>query len=140
MGRKRKALAPSRRYEVLRAGGFACAYCGARPPAATLVVDHVHPVVRGGTDDDSNLVAACVDCNAGKSDRTGTDRTDPFADWVASQLWHAAGLSWNVTEAELREVLTSYTPRQVHAALTAQHDRLMGTADLRAELERRAAW
>ena len=29
-------------------------------------VDHIIPVVRGGSNDDSNLVTACADCNLGK--------------------------------------------------------------------------
>jgi len=32
-------------------------------------VDHVVPVVSGGTNDDSNLVAACWKCNLRKGDR-----------------------------------------------------------------------
>lgn len=32
-----------------------------------LTVDHVRPEALGGTDDPENLVAACIDCNAGKS-------------------------------------------------------------------------
>lgn len=31
-------------------------------------VDHVLPVSKGGTDDLANLVAACTECNLGKSD------------------------------------------------------------------------
>jgi len=36
-------------------------------PDVTLTVDHVTPVALGGSDDPTNLVAACQDCNAGKS-------------------------------------------------------------------------
>lgn len=65
MGRLSKAI----RFEVLARDGFRCRYCGAAAPDAVLVVDHVTPVFRGGEDDLSNLVAACTDCNSGKSDR-----------------------------------------------------------------------
>lgn len=60
---------PSRRlrYEILRRDHYACRYCGRRAPGVELTIDHVHPVALGGTDDPSNLVAACVDCNAGKT-------------------------------------------------------------------------
>src|SRR5690606_40826449 len=34
---------------------------------SVLTIDHVLPVALGGSDDPSNLVAACRDCNAGKS-------------------------------------------------------------------------
>lgn len=55
------------RYEVLRRDGFTCRYCGAKPPDVQLTADHVVPVALGGTDEPSNLVAACGDCNGGKS-------------------------------------------------------------------------
>jgi hypothetical protein len=55
------------RYEVLRRDNHTCRYCGGTAPDVTLTVDHVTPVSLGGSDDPSNLVAACKDCNAGKS-------------------------------------------------------------------------
>jgi 5-methylcytosine-specific restriction endonuclease McrA len=54
------------RDEVLKRDHERCFYCG--EPATT--VDHLRPVSRGGTDDKSNLVAACSDCNGSKGDRT----------------------------------------------------------------------
>lgn len=53
------------RFEVLRRDEFTCRYCRSRDNALT--VDHVVPVALGGSDDPSNLVAACKDCNAGKA-------------------------------------------------------------------------
>jgi hypothetical protein len=64
------------RYEVLRRDNHTCRYCGAAAPDATLTVDHVTPVALGGTDDPSNLVAACRDCNYGKAS------TSPDAEMV----------------------------------------------------------
>lgn len=64
------ALSKRVRYEVLRRDGNACRYCGAKAPDAVLGVDHVVPVALGGSDDPTNLVAACVDCNAGKTSST----------------------------------------------------------------------
>lgn len=55
------------RYEVLRRDGHACRYCGAMAPEVKLTIDHVIPVALGGSDDPSNLLTACVDCNAGKT-------------------------------------------------------------------------
>jgi hypothetical protein len=55
------------RFEVLRRDGHACRYCGGKAPDVRLTVDHVMPVALGGSDDPTNLVAACVDCNAGKA-------------------------------------------------------------------------
>lgn len=59
------AVSKRTRYEVLRRDEFRCRYC--RATDSPLTVDHVVPVALGGTDDPSNLVAACRDCNAGKS-------------------------------------------------------------------------
>lgn len=55
------------RYEVLRRDGHACRYCGAVAPAVHLTVDHVIPVALGGSDEPTNLVTACRECNAGKA-------------------------------------------------------------------------
>lgn len=55
------------RFEVLRRDNHTCRYCGANTDDGPLTVDHVVPVSLGGSDDPSNLVAACRDCNAGKA-------------------------------------------------------------------------
>ncbi|PBA43543.1 hypothetical protein CKJ63_03530 [Mycobacterium avium] len=55
------------RFEILRRDNHACRYCGASAPDAKLTVDHVIPEALGGSDDPTNLVAACADCNTGKS-------------------------------------------------------------------------
>lgn len=57
------------RFAVLERDGFACHYCGRKPPTVELLVDHVVPVADGGSNDIDNLVAACQECNSGKSDR-----------------------------------------------------------------------
>lgn len=61
------AVSKRLRYEILRRDNYQCRYCGGSAPEVPLTVDHVVPVTLGGTDDSSNLVAACKDCNAGKS-------------------------------------------------------------------------
>lgn len=58
------------RFEVLKRDNHTCRYCGAAAPDAILTVDHVTPVSLGGSDDPSNLVAACRDCNYGKGSTT----------------------------------------------------------------------
>jgi len=45
-----------------------CSYCLARLPRLT--VDHVVPVMRGGTNAPANLVAACKSCNCAKGTQT----------------------------------------------------------------------
>lgn len=61
------AISKRLRYEVLRRDNHTCRYCGARAPDVGLTIDHVVPVALGGSDAPSNLVTACVDCNAGKT-------------------------------------------------------------------------
>jgi hypothetical protein len=63
----RKALSKSRRFAILKRDYFTCRYCGRTPPEVRLEVDHLLSVKLGGGDDDANLVAACHDCNNGKS-------------------------------------------------------------------------
>lgn len=57
------------RFQVFQRGNFTCAYCGQRPPNVMLEVDHIQPKAKGGTDEISNLVCACRDCNRGKGTR-----------------------------------------------------------------------
>jgi len=70
MTRRRPHLSSSARFAVLERAGFRCEYCGLAAPDATLHVDHVVPVIAGGTNDLDNLVAACSACNAAKAGRT----------------------------------------------------------------------
>lgn len=60
-------VSPRVRYQVLRRDNFACRYCGRPAPVVALEVDHVVPRALGGTNDPSNLVTACADCNRGKA-------------------------------------------------------------------------
>ncbi|MFG0291908.1 MAG: HNH endonuclease [Phycisphaerales bacterium JB065] len=47
-----------------------CQYCGNHFPTSELSIDHVHPRSQGGGDSWTNLVCACVRCNARKGGRT----------------------------------------------------------------------
>ena len=78
------------RYEVLRRDNYACRYCGATAGSgAQLVVDHVMPVSLGGTDDPTNLVACCRDCNAGKASTRPDDDVVADAEQAALRYAHA---------------------------------------------------
>ncbi|MFI6883403.1 HNH endonuclease [Streptosporangium canum] len=55
------------RSEIFRRDNSTCHYCGAKAPAVEITIDHVVPVTLGGSDDPSNLVTACADCNNGKT-------------------------------------------------------------------------
>lgn len=66
--------APRRRRQVFERSGGCCHYCG-----TTLSLDgkwhveHQLPQALGGTDAPLNLVAACVECNLTKSNRTALE-------------------------------------------------------------------
>ena len=57
------------RFTIFERDNFTCRYCGQKAPDVRLEVDHVLPVACGGGNEPSNLVSACEDCNAGKSDK-----------------------------------------------------------------------
>ncbi len=59
------AVTKRTRFEVLRRDNYTCRYC--RNTENPLTIDHVIPVSLGGADDPANLVACCIDCNAGKA-------------------------------------------------------------------------
>lgn len=60
-------VSPEVRERVLASTGGACAKCGSR---LKVEVDHVVPVSRGGTSDESNLQPLCRKCNRRKRVRT----------------------------------------------------------------------
>lgn len=64
--REHPQLTWNERYKILERDNFSCFYCGASGKDTRITVDHVIPMSRGGTNEESNLVAACADCNAGK--------------------------------------------------------------------------
>lgn len=87
------AVSKRTRFEVLKRDNHTCRYCGATAPDAILTVDHVTPVALGGTDDPSNLVAACRDCNYGKAS------TSPDATVVANVAEDAVRWAAAITRA-----------------------------------------
>lgn len=85
MKRRRIKLSYRARFTILERDGFRCRYCGRGPEATELEVDHVLPVAAGGTNDPSNLVAACKACNRGKSAIPGVMHPDAILrhrEWI----------------------------------------------------------
>lgn len=68
--RERKPIPQGVRFDVFRRDNFACVYCGRGSPDVTLHCDHKVAHSKGGSDDQSNLVTSCSDCNYGKSAKT----------------------------------------------------------------------
>jgi len=54
------------RFNVLKRDNFTCQYCGQHAPDVKLEVDHIVPIVEGGTNEESNLITSCYACNRGK--------------------------------------------------------------------------
>lgn len=85
------AVSKRTRYEVLKRDNYTCRYCHATD--SPLTVDHVLPTALGGSDAPDNLVAACRDCNAGKS---STSPDSALVDDVRQ-----ADLKWNAAIARV---------------------------------------
>jgi 5-methylcytosine-specific restriction endonuclease McrA len=69
----------------------ACAYCGEE----ATTVDHILPIIRGGTRDRDNLAAACWPCNQEKGGLT-------VAEWMKYRA--EQGLPWPSTTAAFAEL------------------------------------
>jgi len=58
------------RFRVLQRDGFRCQYCGkTAKDDVKLEIDHIRPRCEGGTDEMTNLITACFDCNRSKGGR-----------------------------------------------------------------------
>jgi len=69
MAERRKTVGQSARFGVFERDGFACQYCGLKPPEAILEIDHIVPVSKNGTNEQENLLTSCKTCNRGKGAR-----------------------------------------------------------------------
>lgn len=103
-GERRSSLSKRLRFEILRRDNHACRYCGATAPDAHLTVDHVVPVALGGTDEPTNLITACVDCNNGKS---SVPADAPVVDSVAADAlrWAKAMVRASDIAQQKRDIL-----------------------------------
>lgn len=68
--RREEFISTKLRFTILQRDGFACQYCGRKPPNVELAVDHVHSVRDGGKSSEDNLLTSCWDCNFGKGARS----------------------------------------------------------------------
>jgi len=75
--RKRSHISNTMKIEIFQRDGFRCYYCKKHkdelPSGVHLTLDHKIPHVDGGDDSFNNLVAACSDCNGGKSNKVIND-------------------------------------------------------------------
>ena len=64
---ERKAISEKIRYQVFSGDNFRCRACGSSADdGVKLTVDHIRPVDWGGTNDMTNLLTLCAECNRGK--------------------------------------------------------------------------
>ena len=67
---ERAKMSVSMRYDVFKRDNFTCSICGrSKKTGATLEVDHVIPVSKGGKTTMDNLQTLCDRCNRGKSNK-----------------------------------------------------------------------
>jgi 5-methylcytosine-specific restriction endonuclease McrA len=69
-----------RALKVYERDGRCCRYCGKALEVPEVTLDHVIPRCRGGQGVHENLVAACVECNRKKADRTPDEAKMPLRD------------------------------------------------------------
>lgn len=56
--------------EAVRVKSEECFYCGAKLDDSNRTIDHIVPIAKGGTNDISNLVCCCHNCNQIKGGET----------------------------------------------------------------------
>ena len=76
--RRRRQTAGMRRLRIFVRDRFRCQYCGGKPEASKLSLDHILPRSRAGRSVPENLVTACVRCNTRKGDRTPEEARMPL--------------------------------------------------------------
>lgn len=65
--KNRRPIPAKRRRLVMERDAYRCTHCGSH---IDLVIDHVYPVARGGTNDIDNLQTLCASCNTEKGTKT----------------------------------------------------------------------
>lgn len=64
---RRVSMPPKLRWKILQRDNFRCVKCGAGVnDTDCLQVDHINPIIKGGTNEESNLQTLCYECNIGK--------------------------------------------------------------------------
>lgn len=66
---KRNPIQAALKHEILKQARYRCQDCGASNKDIELEIDHIIPIVRGGSDELDNLQVLCKDCNIKKNNR-----------------------------------------------------------------------
>ena len=72
--------------ELARKQTNICVYCGYRRKTVHLEIDHITPVVRGGSNDEANLQLACGPCNRRKGLMTDEEFRHRYSRLVPRQV------------------------------------------------------
>lgn len=97
------AVSKRLRFEIFRRDNNTCRYCGQSAPDVELTIDHVIPRTLGGSDDPTNLVTACKDCNAGKTSSNPDAPVVADVDQRAVQWSQAMEIAVSRRQAELQQ-------------------------------------
>ena len=73
---KRKSFSKKERFEIFKRDNFTCQYCGQEAPDVILEVDHIKPLAENGSNDLTNLITSCRDCNRGKGPKKLDDDSE----------------------------------------------------------------
>ena len=63
---ERKLINPRKKQKILERDNFTCQKCGIKSDFAALEIDHILPVILGGTNNEKNLQTLCYKCNMEK--------------------------------------------------------------------------
>lgn len=66
MEKKRRLLHPRKRQKIFGRDNFKCVNCGVSGDFNALEVDHIIPIIDGGTNEEDNLQTLCYKCNMDK--------------------------------------------------------------------------
>ena len=65
--------------QLMKRQNNTCVYCGYRRIASSMEIDHMNPVVRGGSNDTGNLQVICRPCNLRKGIQTDDEFRSRYA-------------------------------------------------------------
>ena len=86
---------------LMRQQDNTCVYCGYRRTAASLDIDHIIPVVRGGSNNEDNLQVICRPCNIRKGIQTDEDFRTRYARLVPQRRLTPPGR--RISQKEFRD-------------------------------------
>ena len=82
---KRMAWPKGLKRQLMKRQDNTCVYCGYRRTARTLDIDHMVPVVRGGSNETDNLQVICRPCNQRKGLQTDSEFRARYARLISTR-------------------------------------------------------